>query len=171
MLCAHGVRSRRSPRAHGPRARTGSVRPRVPTATFLVLFNATLGLACVSRNGARAHQPPVLLLVWRSSPTQSQLGASSLAYRRIAIMRRDFLGLNRPDRAPERLRGVTIGYLLPLSEPAQLAARRPPQSKARRHKTSTVCHMVWSICGLSRIDEAATSRQPARRASRQTEPH
>ena len=40
---------------------------------------------------------------------------------------------------------VPVGYLLPLwQERAQLAARRPPQSEAREHKTSTVCHMVWS---------------------------
>ena len=123
--------------------------------------------AVYSRSGAARHPP---CFSWRSSPTQSQLGASSLAYRRTALMRRAFLWSGPPGPSAQASPGerVPVGYLLPLwQERAQLAARRPPQSEAMGHKTSTVRHMVWSAVRLSRIDEAATTPRASRQTSAQ----
>ena len=77
--------------------------------------------SCVQPQQGSSAPPTVLLLVWRSGPTQSQLGASSLAYRRTAIMRRAILRSGPPGPSAQAFVGLGEG-----GEPGEY--RLPPPS-------------------------------------------
>ena len=94
--------------------------------SYLVLFHHPEAnpeaTAVYSRSRARARHPTCFS--WRSGPTQSQLGASSLAYRRTAIMRRAFLWSGTLDIVCHKSLPRNLSVIAAIVRRAQLLAFR-----------------------------------------------
>ena len=138
----------------------------VPVVLFYRPRGYPEAIAVYSRSRAQARHPPCFS--WRSGPTQSQLGASSLAYRCTAIMRRGFLWSGPPGPSAQAFVGLGEGgnpasIFSPFgwSAPGDRLRARP--GNIRHRPCATWCGALCASRGLTRL------RQPPR-ASRQTEP-